>query len=348
MFATPPPRPILPTSFRRHCLQTLRFLSPPHPSPSTVAPILPAGTTPSTVASCPPASFCTLRVPILRSFIILRPFSVPRSPTSFPPVFPFVSLPHCQYCMSSPTPLPTSLLSPHSFRISDFHPPHLIFRRVSLYPVPLVLLAALGHSSSPSPSSPSSPSITGSANAKPTVTICQYADIALALMTPMGFYTPILPAVESHSVSAPPAAIAFLTSRGRAVPSALRQSDYKGTGGRWGGTVSVRNVGAAGAGTGAVLILVEGGGVAILGGMGGMRGAGRLHLLVSWAADHRVVEGADLAAPSASAQSASSPYTPESIPNASVSEIVTENMDVQHVHQEEDDAVTERARTTRE
>ncbi|KAM6497658.1 2-oxoacid dehydrogenase acyltransferase [Amanita muscaria] len=87
-----------------------------------------------------------------------------------------------------------------------------------------------------------------------------------------------------------------------------------------GGTISVSNVGAVGRGESAVPVLMEGGGVAIValgrakcvwdvdeevrhyslgGNIGkGKRGRGeeRLKLSISWSADHRVVEGAELAA----------------------------------------------------
>jgi 2-oxoisovalerate dehydrogenase E2 component (dihydrolipoyl transacylase) len=79
-----------------------------------------------------------------------------------------------------------------------------------------------------------------------------------------------------------------------------------------GGTLTVSNVGAIGAGLDASPVLVEGGGVAIVA-LGrarwvldvndqyyneqeGKRGERRLKLPVSWSADHRVVEGAELAA----------------------------------------------------
>lgn len=85
-----------------------------------------------------------------------------------------------------------------------------------------------------------------------------------------------------------------------------------------GGTITVSNVGAVGAGEDASPVLVEGGGVAIVAlgrarweldvsdeywndkehdrEYGKGRGERRLRLPVSWSADHRVVEGAELAA----------------------------------------------------
>ena len=99
-----------------------------------------------------------------------------------------------------------------------------------------------------------------------------------------------------------------------------------------GGTISVSNIGAVGRGEDAVPVLVQEGGVAIVAlgrarwvwdveaggegdvryylggggggggepkeGQGGKRGRGeeRLKMSVSWSADHRVVEGAELAA----------------------------------------------------
>jgi 2-oxoisovalerate dehydrogenase E2 component (dihydrolipoyl transacylase) len=73
-----------------------------------------------------------------------------------------------------------------------------------------------------------------------------------------------------------------------------------------GGTLTVSNVGAIGAGDFASPILVPGGGVAIVAigrakwvwdvDSGDGKGQRRLKVGVSWSADHRVVEGAELAA----------------------------------------------------
>jgi len=72
-----------------------------------------------------------------------------------------------------------------------------------------------------------------------------------------------------------------------------------------GGTITVSNVGAIGAGDFASPVLVPGGGVAIVA-IGRAKwvwdvdrkaeGERRLKVGVSWSADHRVVEGAELAA----------------------------------------------------
>ncbi|KAJ7618630.1 CoA-dependent acyltransferase [Roridomyces roridus] len=156
---------------------------------------------------------------------------------------------------------------------------------------------------------------------KRTLTIRPHADIALALATPTGLYAPVLRAADTRSVYGLASDIARLGAKGRAVPAKLTQADFAG-----GATLSVSNVGAIGKGVHANPVLVPGGGVAIVAlgraewvwdvsdrawkgktegeedewpesegaGLGG--GARRLHLPVSWSADHRVVEGAELAA----------------------------------------------------
>ncbi|KAJ7652166.1 2-oxoacid dehydrogenases acyltransferase-domain-containing protein [Mycena polygramma] len=148
----------------------------------------------------------------------------------------------------------------------------------------------------PTPSNPG--------KSKPTLTIRPHADIALALATPTGLYTPLLRAADTRSVYALASDIAHLADLGRRVPSGLTPAHLGA------GTLSVSNVGAAGRGTGAAPVLVPGGGVAIVA-LGraewvwdvsekhwtaGAGGARRLKLPVSWSADHRVVEGAELAA----------------------------------------------------
>ncbi|KAJ6603325.1 CoA-dependent acyltransferase [Mycena vulgaris] len=150
------------------------------------------------------------------------------------------------------------------------------------------------------------------APAKPTLTIRPHADVALALATPTGLYTPLLRAANTRSVYALASEVARLAELGRRVPCGLGAADL---GGARGPTITVSNVGAAGRGTGAAPVLIPGGGVAIVA-IGRaewvwdvsaeywgddasgvqMRGARRLKVPVSWTADHRVVEGAEMAA----------------------------------------------------
>ncbi|KAH9053708.1 CoA-dependent acyltransferase [Lactarius vividus] len=137
---------------------------------------------------------------------------------------------------------------------------------------------------------------------KPTLTVRPNSDICVALSTPTGLYTPTVRAVDNHSVYSLASTLRHLAHLGRQVPNALTPAELP----RRGGTLTVSNIGAIGAGEGAMPLLVPGGGVAIVA-LGRARwtwdvergdGAGerRLKMVVSWAADHRVVEGAELAA----------------------------------------------------
>ncbi|KAF6758837.1 2-oxoacid dehydrogenases acyltransferase-domain-containing protein [Ephemerocybe angulata] len=136
---------------------------------------------------------------------------------------------------------------------------------------------------------------------KPSLAIRPSADIALALSTPTGLYTPTLSAVQQSSVYTLAATLKHLSFLGRQVPCALSPKEMP----RRGGTLTVSNVGAVGHGETASPVLVPGGGVAIVA-LGRAKwvwdvnrraeGERRLVLPVSWSADHRVVEGAELAA----------------------------------------------------
>ncbi|KAI6153081.1 2-oxoacid dehydrogenases acyltransferase-domain-containing protein [Pisolithus tinctorius] len=145
-------------------------------------------------------------------------------------------------------------------------------------------------------------------NNKPTLTIRPTADLALALSTPTGLYTPTISSTQSLSLHALASRVTHLAHLGRQVPCGLTVKDMP----RRGGTISVSNVGAVGKGEGASPVLIPGGGVAIVA-IGrakwvwdvsdefyrpneGMEGTRRLKIDVSWSADHRVVEGAELAA----------------------------------------------------
>ncbi|KAI5119032.1 hypothetical protein M0805_001855 [Coniferiporia weirii] len=134
---------------------------------------------------------------------------------------------------------------------------------------------------------------------KPTLTIRPHADISIALSTPTGLYTPTLQRIDTHSVYSLASRLAHVSALGRRTPCGLGPAEMP----RAGGTLTVSNVGALGRGEFAHPILVPGGGVAIVA-LGRARwvrdeergGERRLQMGVSWSADHRVVEGAELAA----------------------------------------------------
>jgi 2-oxoisovalerate dehydrogenase E2 component (dihydrolipoyl transacylase) len=138
---------------------------------------------------------------------------------------------------------------------------------------------------------------TADPSAKPTLTVRPSADISIALSTPTGLYTPTLVGLNARSPYAIAGSLARLAYLGRQTPSGLTPADMP----KRGGTLTVSNVGAVGAGKWAVPRLVQGGGVAIVA-VGRAEwvvkpgGEKRLEVGVSWSADHRVVEGAELAA----------------------------------------------------
>ncbi|KAF8798356.1 CoA-dependent acyltransferase [Phlegmacium glaucopus] len=137
---------------------------------------------------------------------------------------------------------------------------------------------------------------------KPTLTIRPQADISIALSTPTGLYTPTLQSVNTQSIYSLSAQLKHLSHLGRQTPCALTPKEMP----KRGGTLTVSNVGAIGAGDFASPVLVPGGGVAIVAigrakwvwdvDRGDGKGERRLKLGVSWSGDHRVVEGAELAA----------------------------------------------------
>ena len=138
---------------------------------------------------------------------------------------------------------------------------------------------------------------------KPSLTIRSGADISIALSTPTGLYTPTIRNVSAHSVYSLASTLKHLSYLGRQVPCGLTPAEMP----KRGGTITVSNVGAIGDGDFASPVLVPGGGVAILA-IGRAKwvwdvnrnengqGERRLKVGVSWSADHRVVEGAELAA----------------------------------------------------
>lgn len=140
------------------------------------------------------------------------------------------------------------------------------------------------------------------AGGKPSMTIRPHADISVALSTSTGLYTPTLQGADGQSVYALAAQLRRLAHLGRQVPCALTPKEMP----RRGGTVSVSNVGGVGAVESATPVLVPGGGVAIVAigrarwewdvERGDGKGERRLKVGVSWTADHRVVEGAEMVA----------------------------------------------------
>ncbi|PIL30795.1 hypothetical protein GSI_06963 [Ganoderma sinense ZZ0214-1] len=137
---------------------------------------------------------------------------------------------------------------------------------------------------------------------KPTMTLRSHADISIALSTPTGLYTPTIQVVDGQSVYALASQLKHISHLGRQVPCALTPKEMP----KRGGTISVSNVGGVGAIESAAPVLVPGGGVAIVAigrakwvwdvDRGDGKGERRLKLGVSWSADHRVVEGAELVA----------------------------------------------------
>jgi 2-oxoisovalerate dehydrogenase E2 component (dihydrolipoyl transacylase) len=108
--------------------------------------------------------------------------------------------------------------------------------------------------------------------------------------------------VDTHSIYSLASQLKHLSHLGRQVPSGLTPAEMP----RRGGTLTVSNIGGIGDGEGASPVLVPGGGVAIVAigrakwvwdvDRGDGAGERRLKVSVSWSADHRVVEGAELVA----------------------------------------------------
>ncbi|KAE9400785.1 CoA-dependent acyltransferase [Gymnopus androsaceus JB14] len=139
-------------------------------------------------------------------------------------------------------------------------------------------------------------------SSKPTLTIRPHSDISIALSTPNGLYTPTLQSADTYSMYALSSQLKHISHLGRQIPSGLTPKEMP----KRGGTLTVSNVGSIGAGDFASPVLVPGGGVAIVAlgrakwvwdvDRGDGTGERRLKLGISWSADHRVVEGAELAA----------------------------------------------------
>ncbi|KAJ3909342.1 2-oxoacid dehydrogenases acyltransferase-domain-containing protein [Lentinula edodes] len=137
---------------------------------------------------------------------------------------------------------------------------------------------------------------------KPTSTIRRHSDISVALSTPNGVYMPIIQSADSHSMYALSSQLKYLSHLDRQIPCGLTPKEMP----KGGATLTVSNVGAIGAGDFTAPVLVPRGWVAIVAlrraqwvwdvDRGDGSGERRLKVVVSWSADHRVIEGAELAA----------------------------------------------------
>ncbi|KAF8055615.1 2-oxoacid dehydrogenases acyltransferase-domain-containing protein [Lyophyllum atratum] len=191
-----------------------------------------------------------------------------------------------------PAPSPTQVLESQQYAKLTYLPVLLKMLSKAMLEWPLLR-------SSITPSSPSSSTPGG----KPTLTIRPHADISIALSTPTGLYSPTLASTDTSSIYTLASRLSHLSHLGRQIPSLLTPLEMP----KRGGTVTVSNVGSVGKGEWASPVLVPGGGVAIVAlgrakwvwdvdGRGREGGERRLKMGVSWSADHRVVEGAELAA----------------------------------------------------
>ncbi|PCH33133.1 CoA-dependent acyltransferase [Wolfiporia cocos MD-104 SS10] len=209
-----------------------------------------------------------------------------------------------QYLPPTQLPSPPPIISPASFYASPSPPPvpeSARYTRLTYLPFLIKTLSKamaewpLFRSSLTSPSSISS-------SPKPTLAIRPHADISIALSTPTGLYTPTLQRADTLSVYALASRLKHLAHLGRQMPCGLTPAEMP----RRGGTITVSNVGGVGDVDACAPVLVPGGGVAIVAvgrakwmwdvERGDGRGERRLKVGVSWSADHRVVEGAELVA----------------------------------------------------
>jgi len=208
-----------------------------------------------------------------------------------------------EYLPPSRQPTTPPPVSPSSFYIAPAapaRPASCTYEKLTYLPILLKTLSKAMHAW-PLFRSSITPGWTSKSDSKPTLTLRPHADISIGLSTPTGLYTPTLRAVDTHSVYSLASALKHVAHLGRQVPSALTPAELP----RRGGTLTVSNVGAIGGGESAMPVLVPGGGVAIVAlgrarwvwdvERGDGKGERRLRLGVSWSADHRVVEGAELA-----------------------------------------------------
>jgi 2-oxoisovalerate dehydrogenase E2 component (dihydrolipoyl transacylase) len=167
------------------------------------------------------------------------------------------------------------------------------FKRLTILPL---LLKALSRAMQEWPVFRSSLNPRGTEEERPSLTVRPQADIAIAVSTSSGLYTPVISSVDTKTPYEIMGELRRFQSLGRQTPAAFTLKEMP----KRGATISVSNVGAIGKGEWAAPLLVPGGGVAIVA-IGRAKwvdrmGDKRLEVGVSWSADHRIVEGAEMAA----------------------------------------------------
>ncbi|TFY64073.1 hypothetical protein EVJ58_g2868 [Rhodofomes roseus] len=197
--------------------------------------------------------------------------------------------------MHSPVISPASFLLPPA---AQTVPDSARYARLTYLPILLKTLSKAMHEW---PLFRSSLTASPSASNKPTLTVRPHVDISVALSTPTGLYTPTLQAIDRATVYDIASRLKHLAHLGRQVPCALTLAEMP----KRGGTITVSNIGGIGDVDSASPVLVPGGGVAIMA-VGRAKwvwdvdrfegGARRLKMGISWSADHRIVEGAELVA----------------------------------------------------
>ncbi|CAG7847363.1 Dihydrolipoamide acetyltransferase component of pyruvate dehydrogenase complex {ECO:0000256/RuleBase:RU003423} {ECO:0000256/RuleBase:RU003423} [Serendipita indica DSM 11827] len=171
--------------------------------------------------------------------------------------------------------------------------PNTQYHRLTILPL---LLKALSRAMQEWPIFRSSLNPMSKPDDRPSVTIRSQSDIAVAVSTTSGLYTPVLQSVETKTPYEIMGELRRFQALGRKTPAGFTPKELP----KRGATISVSNVGAIGKGEWAAPLLVPGGGVAIVA-IGRAKwverdGHKRLEVGVSWSADHRIVEGAEMAA----------------------------------------------------
>lgn len=167
------------------------------------------------------------------------------------------------------------------------------YKRLTILPL---LLKSLSRAMQEWPIFRSSLNARATEDERPSLTIRPQSDIAIAVSTPTGLYTPVIQSVDTKSPYEIMGELRRFQSLGRQSPAGFTPKEIP----KRGATISVSNVGAIGKGEFAAPLLVPGGGVAIVA-IGRAKwverqGQQRLEVGISWSADHRIVEGAEMAA----------------------------------------------------